>query len=102
MSGGDYAVSKHIQLHRYLSIGVVLLGAIIYGLHFGAGYAIRNWAIFVFPLSLIWFSDQLSYWAIKASGYLLNSSNADVVLRVVGWIALIMLLGLRMIFVFPR
>jgi hypothetical protein len=102
MSGGDYAVSKHIQLHRYLSVGLVLLGATIYGLHFGAGYAIRNCAIFVFPLSLIWFSDQLSYWAIQTSGYWLNSSNADVAIRVVGWIALFMLLGLRMTFVLSR
>lgn len=97
MSGGDYAVSKHIQLHRYLSVGLVLLGATIYGLHYGAGYSIRNWAIFVFPLSLIWFSDQLSYWAIQTSGYWLNSSNADVAIRVVGWIALGLLLGLRLL-----
>jgi hypothetical protein len=102
MSEGDYAVSKNIRLHRYLSIGVVLLGGLIYGLHFNPGYAVRYWAIFIFPLTLIWFSDQLSYWAIGASGQWLDSSNADIALRIVGWIAIFLLLGLRFLFVFLK
>jgi hypothetical protein len=97
MSEGDYAVSKHLRLHRHLSLGLVLAGAVIYELHFDSGTVVRHWAVFVFPLALIWYAEQLSLWAIETSGQWLNGSNADVALRIIGWLALIATLSIRML-----
>ena len=97
MDDADYATSKYIRWHRCLSIGLVLL-VILIALHFNTGFRFRHWGVFVFPLILIWFSDRLSYCAIRTSGNLLNSSNVDVTLRVLGWIGLLLLIVLRFLF----
>jgi hypothetical protein len=96
MDDGDYAESKHLKRHRRISLGLVLGGAFLYALQFGSGYAIRHWAVFIFPLAIIWFAEQLSLWGIHASGHWLKSSNADTILRLLGWIVLITLLVLRL------
>lgn len=97
MDDGDYATSKHIWWHRCLSLGLVLAAAPFLEFPSSPILTIRFISLLVLPLSAIWFPDQLSYWAIRASGYWLNSSNSDVVLRIAGWLILILLLGLRLL-----
>lgn len=97
MFDGEYAKAKYLWLHRYLSLGVLILGAVIFYFEAGSAFAVRRWAIFVYPLTFIWFAEQLGSWAVQASGHWLNSSNADTALRFFGWILLITILLIKLL-----
>lgn len=92
---GDYAESKYLRWHRGGSLAVVIAGIAILSGKFGLGGAIRQNAIVVLPLALIWFAERLGGWGIVQSGYWLNERNADVAIRVVGWLMLAAMIALR-------
>ena len=93
---GEYAQPKYMKAERRLAVGVVVVGASIYAHYYELGLVIRGFAMFVLPLSLIWYSDQLSSWAIKGSGGWLNASNSDTAVRIFGWLILTIMVGLRL------
>lgn len=92
---GEYAVSKYLNLHRWGSLILVIICAAIYASRFGVALTIRPFAVFIFPLVGIWYAEQLSVWAIRDSGGWLSASNADTGVRVLGWLAVFILIGLR-------
>jgi hypothetical protein len=95
MSDDNYAHSKYLRANRYASVTVVVIAAGIYASRLGTGYAIRAFAVFVLPLVLIWFADELAEWAIINSGGSLSPRNADIAVRIAGWLILIFLLIVR-------
>ncbi|MBN8458163.1 MAG: hypothetical protein J0M04_10015 [Verrucomicrobia bacterium] len=92
---GDYAESKYLRWHRWGSLGVAIAGIAVFSGKFGLGGAIRMNAIVVLPLALIWFAERLGGWGIVQSGYWLNERNADVGVRVMGWLILAAMIALR-------
>jgi hypothetical protein len=92
---GDYKVSKYLSAHRGASLALVLIFASFFGIRFGFGQAVRASAAFCLPLGLIWFAEQLSVWALRDSGGWLSARNADGAVQFFGWLALLLLLGMR-------
>jgi hypothetical protein len=88
----EYLVSKYLNVHRWASILLVQVAAGFYIAKFGLVMSLRPFSFFMLPLVLIWFSDQLTTWAIKDSGGWLNERNADTAVRVFGWLILFLLL----------
>ena len=74
---------------------MVIVGIAVFSGKFGLGGAIRMNAIVVLPLTLIWFAERLGGWGIVQTGYWLNERNADVGVRVMGWLILAAMIALR-------
>ena len=89
---GDYAKSPRLAVHRWASLGLVVVVMSLLGL--GTGRSVRAGAVLVFPLALIWFAEHLAEWAMKNSGGWLGPKHADVAVRATGWLILLVLLGL--------
>lgn len=87
----DYAASPWLKHHRWISAAVAVVMLLAAGYHLGVGRAFREGASFVLPLVLIWQSDHLAHWAIRASGHWLSATNADKWLRRLGWVILVLL-----------
>ena len=92
---GEYAESKYLKFHRWASVILVMTGTVFYAQRFGLALTIRPFASFILPIALIWFSDQLAGWAIQDSGGWLNATNADGFVRLIGWLVLAILIGIR-------
>ncbi len=99
---GEYAESKYLKFHRWTSVILVVIGMAFYAQRFGVALTIRPFASFILPITLIWFSDQLASWAIQDSGGWLNASNADGFVRLIGWIVLAILIGIRAMIYFSN
>ncbi|WP_193214489.1 hypothetical protein [Luteolibacter marinus] len=63
-----------------------------YAMTHGTGFSVRGHAGLIFPLVLIWLAEELAEKAIDASGGWLTPSNADRIVRLVGWLWLIVML----------
>lgn len=95
--GGDYAASKYLKWHRRLSTSVVTVLFTCYAVRFGISMSIRHFAIFVVPLILIWFSDDLSEWGSRNSGAWFSSTRGDTYVRICAWLILLLLAVLRIV-----
>lgn len=95
--GGDYAASKYLKWHRWLSISVVAVLFACYAARFGIGLSIRNFTVFVAPLILIWFSDDLAAWGSENSGTWFSTTRGDTYVRICAWMILFLLASLRII-----
>lgn len=93
--GCGYATSKFLKWHRRLSISVVTVLFTCYAVHFGIGLSVRHFAVFVVPLILIWFSDDLSEWGSGNSGAWFSASRGDTYVRICAWLILGLLAVLR-------
>lgn len=93
--GGDYAKSKYLKWHRLGS--VTLVGALFawYATRFGVAISIRSFAVFVIPLTLIWFSDDLAGWGSRDSGTWFSRIHGDTYVRICAWLILLLLAALR-------
>lgn len=93
MNDADYAETPHLRAHRCASLGLVILSIALLA-WLGAEWASpRVHVRTLFPLILIWFPGQLSHLAVSYGGSRSNPANADTIVRIVGWIGLILLLG---------
>lgn len=99
--GGEYAASKFLKWHRWLSISVVAVLFACYAVRFGMGLSIRNFAVFVAPLILIWFSDDLAAWGSEQSGAWFSITRGDTYVRICAWMILLILACLRIIALVP-
>lgn len=99
-TGGEYAKPKYYKAERWMFVIIVFASAVIYAWHAGFGLMFRLLAECIFPFVLIWFSCQLSPLAMGKSGYWLNASNADTVVRICGWFILGLLMWNRLLPVF--
>lgn len=90
MNDADYAETPRLRVHRYASLGLVLL-SIALPAWLDAGWTSHRAHVrAIFPLFLIWFPGQISGLAAHCGGI---PRNADIIVRIVGWIGLILLLG---------
>ena len=93
--GGDYAASKYLKWHRLISISVVAVLFACYSVRFGVAISFRSFAIFVAPLVLIWFSDDLADWGSQQSGGWVSESKGDSHVRICAWLILFLLAAIR-------
>ena len=100
MNEPEYAQSPFLRLHRVASLALILGSVLKYAVQHGSGLSIRSHAPMVLPLALIWFADDLATSAVDASGGLLTPHYADVAIRILGWILLLLLLATRNIDIF--
>lgn len=92
---GDYATSRFLKWHRRLSIFVVAVLFACYAARFGVNVSVRPFALFVAPLILIWFSDDLSAWGSGNSGGWFSSTRGDTYVRICAWLILLLLAAIR-------
>ena len=100
MNEPEYAQSPFLRLHRVASLALVLGSALKFAVQHGSGLSIRSHASLVLPLALIWFADDLATSAVDVSGGLLTPHSADVAIRIIGWVLLLLLLAIRNIDMF--
>lgn len=93
MNDADYAETPRLRVHRYASLGLVLLSIALLAWLGAEWTSPRAHVRSLFPLVLIWFPGQLSHLAVSYGGSRSNPANADIIVRLVGWIGLILLLG---------
>lgn len=93
--GGDYATSKYLKWHRAGSISVVAVLFVAYSIRFGVAGSMRPFAIFILPLVLIWFSDDLASWGGGQPPRWGSNPIGDVETRIGAWLMLLILAALR-------
>lgn len=91
----EYATAKHAAVHKAVSLGIVIAHAAFVFFKCGGGQAFRLSAWFILPLAYIWKCEDLAEWWSSDERGGSSFSDDPAGLRVIGWIMLLVFLGLR-------